>query len=425
MTVAEGQAWRSFVLGEFLRVKHGYAFKGEHFSDSGPYIVLTPGNFYDEGGFKHKENEKYYTGDFPSDFLLKRGDLLVVMTEQKVGLLGSPAIVPEADVYLHNQRLGLIVDLDADLAHRKFLYYLFNFRGVREQIQATANGAKVRHTSPSRIYEVEVRLPSLEAQCMIASILSAYDDLIANNLRRIKILEEMAQALFREWFVKFRFPGHEKVRMVESSLGEIPEGWEVVSLASVAAVNERSIGKGNSPARIKYVDIASVSPGRIDKAEDMAFTVAPSRARRIVKHGDTMWSAVRPNRRSFALILNPPPDLVVSTGFAVLSPISMPYTFLHQAVTTDAFVGYLTNHATGAAYPAVNAGDFENAELLIPTKPLLERFHELVEPMEVAKNNYLSRIPLLQETRDLLLPKLISGDLDVSDLDIPTPEDAA
>jgi type I restriction enzyme S subunit len=103
----------------------------------------------------------------------------------------------------------------------------------------------------------------------------------------------------------------------------------------------------------------------------------------------------------------------------------MPYTFLHQAVTTDAFVGYLTNHATGAAYPAVNAGDFENAELLIPTKPLLERFHELVEPMEVAKNNYLSRIPLLQETRDLLLPKLISGDLDVSDLDIPTPEDAA
>jgi type I restriction enzyme S subunit len=191
--------------------------------------------------------------------------------------------VPEADVYLHNQRLGLIVDLDADLAHRKFLYYLFNFRGVREQIQATANGAKVRHTSPSRIYEVEVRLPSLEAQCMIASILSAYDDLIANNLRRIKILEEMAQALFREWFVKFRFPGHEKVRMVESSLGEIPEGWEVVSLASVAAVNERSIGKGNSPARIKYVDIASVSPGRIDKAEDMAFTVAPSRARRIVK----------------------------------------------------------------------------------------------------------------------------------------------
>ncbi len=223
MTFAKGETWRSCNLGQLFRIKHGYAFRGQYFAESGPFVVLTPGNFHEEGGFKHKKSEKYYTGDFPRDFLLNRGDLLVVMTEQKKGLLGSSALVPKSDLYLHNQRLGLVVDLDDGLLDREFLYYLFNFHGVRDQIQATANGAKVRHTSPSRIYEVEVQLPRKRAQRKIASILSAYDDLIENNLRRIKILEEMAQALYREWFAKFHFPGHGKVQMVDSSLGDIPE----------------------------------------------------------------------------------------------------------------------------------------------------------------------------------------------------------
>ncbi len=109
----------------------------------------------------------------------------------------------------------------------------------------------------------------------------------------------------------------------------------------------------------------------------------------------------------------------------MLTPITVPYTFLHQAVTTEAFVGYLTNHATGAAYPAVNAADFENAELSLPPKSLLERFHDLVEPLERAKQNFHARIPVLKKTRDLLLPKLISGELDVSNLDIAIPEGAA
>jgi len=434
MTVAEGQAWRSFVLGEFLRVKHGYAFKGEHFSDSGPYIVLTPGNFYDEGGFKHKENEKYYTGDFPSDFLLKRGDLLVVMTEQKVGLLGSPAIVPEADVYLHNQRLGLIVDLDADLAHRKFLYYLFNFRGVREQIQATANGAKVRHTSPSRIYEVEVRLPSLEAQCMIASILSAYDDLIANNLRRIKILEEMAQALFREWFVKFRFPGHERVRMVESSLGKVPEGWGPKSLGEICA--KITDGAHSSPKSVEdglpMASVKDLTPFGINL--ESCRHIASGDFETLVRQGcqpnvgDVLIAKDGASALDTVCLLEEKLEIVLLSSVAILRPdvTKVLPILLRHYLDDDATRAYMkSSFTTGAAIPRVILKDFARALVVVPPVNLQQRFNHLARAAADQTQALIKKNRVLRRTRDLLLPKLISGDLDVSNLDIPIPEDAA
>jgi len=426
MTVAEGQAWRSFVLGEFLRVKHGYAFKGEHFSDSGPYIVLTPGNFYDEGGFKHKENEKYYTGDFPSDFLLKRGDLLVVMTEQKVGLLGSPAIVPEADVYLHNQRLGLIVDLDADLAHRKFLYYLFNFRGVRDQIQATANGAKVRHTSPSRIYEVEVRLPSLEAQCMIASILSAYDDLIENNLRRIRILEEMAQALYREWFVKFRFPGHEKVRMVESSLGEVPEGWEIKRAPDAIDFRPRTtVPKGDLKP---FVPMSSLADGSmlISNVETREGNSGSK-----FRNCDTLFARITPclenGKTGFVQFLPAPESVALgSTEFIVLRSKSLCPELVYLMARSSEFRDNAIKSMTGASgRQRVQDGCFDKFIFAHPDKGTIAAFSGVAKPMFRRIQSLADANTNLRKTRDLLLPKLISGDLDVSDLDIPIPEEAA
>ncbi len=189
------------------------------------------------------------------------------MTEQSEGLLGSPVLVPESDRYLHNQRLGLIVSLNKTEIDEEFLYYLFNYRSVRDQIQATASGVKVRHTSPSRIYEVEVKPPPLPTQRKIAAVLSTYDDLIENNTRRIEILEQMAQTIYREWFVHFRFPGYEKVGMVDSELGPIPEGWEIVRLREIADINASSIRKGSAPEKINYIDIASVSTGRIEKID--------------------------------------------------------------------------------------------------------------------------------------------------------------
>ena len=222
--------WESVHLGKFFTIKHGWAFKGKYFAEEGKYILLTPGNFNPDGGIKLKGNkEKYYVGDFPDEFLLKHGDLLVVMTDltQDAPILGSPAFVMEDGKFLHNQRLGKIQELDESKVIFPFLYYLFNSSNVRNQIKASATGATVKHTAPERIYDVEVSLPPIAIQCKIAAVLGNYDDLIENNTRRIKILEEMAATIYREWFVEFRFPGHENVKMVESELGLIPQGWEV------------------------------------------------------------------------------------------------------------------------------------------------------------------------------------------------------
>jgi type I restriction enzyme S subunit len=143
-----------------IHVKHGFPFKGKYFKSSGPYVVLTPGNFHEEGGFKRNAGkDKCYAEPFPEDYLLKKGDVVVAMTEQTDGLLGSMAMIPEDVRFLHNQRLGLVTSLSSDV-DVGFLYHLFKTKTVREQIRRSASGSKVKHTSPERIYDVLVQLPS-------------------------------------------------------------------------------------------------------------------------------------------------------------------------------------------------------------------------------------------------------------------------
>jgi len=406
-------------LGKLIAIKHGYAFKSEYFSDDGRYIVLTPGNFFDEGGFKERPGkDRFYLGEIPKGYILKKDDLIVAMTEQAEGLLGSSAIIPRSDRYLHNQRLGLINSINTSLLNKKFLYYLFNTRLIRQQIRGSSSGTKVRHTSPERICNIKVTLPSVAIQQKVVAIVSAYDDLIDNNDRRIALLEKMAEEIYREWFVRLRFPGHEQVAFHKG----IPDGWEIKQLQEVAQINAQSITKSKEPKTINYVDISSVTTNRINNIEEFSFNDAPGRARRIVKHGDIIWSTVRPRNRAYCLILDPPKNLIVSTGFAVISSKgNIPYSFLSWAVTSNIFVEYIANVAKGSAYPAAGREDFEKAEILIPVKELLMRFHALCEPMLKQNHILVKRNEILKQTRDRLLTRLISGNLSVEDLDIQLP----
>jgi type I restriction enzyme S subunit len=217
--------WPVVRMGELFRIKHGYAFKGQYFDSDGPYVLLTPGNFNETGGYRDQgDKTKFYTGDVPDGYVLEEGDLLVAMTEQASGLLGSSAWIPESNRFLHNQRLGRVVDLDENRLIKPFLYYLFNTREVRQQISARATGGKVRHTAPERIGQVVVRVPPRDAQRRIADALSAYDRLIENNRRRIGVLEEAARQLYHEWFLRLRFPGYEHTCINQG----VPDGWERV-----------------------------------------------------------------------------------------------------------------------------------------------------------------------------------------------------
>ena len=165
-------------------------------------MLLTPGNFYENGGYRDRgEKQKYYVGEIPRDYVLNCGDLLVVMTEQAVGLLGSPILVPESDKFLHNQRLGLATQKPGVAWTNEFFFHLFNSQPVRKVIHASASGTKVRHTSPIKIGEVVVSFPtSLAEQQHIASCLSSLDDLIAAQSDKLSALKTQKQGLMQQLF---------------------------------------------------------------------------------------------------------------------------------------------------------------------------------------------------------------------------------
>jgi type I restriction enzyme S subunit len=158
-----GADWQQSPLRELCDIKHGFTFKSKYFTSKGDYVLLTPGNFYESGGYRDRgEKQKYYDGPIPNGngFVLKGGDLLVAMTEQAAGLLGSPILVPESVRFLHNQRLGLVIKKPHVPWINEFFFYVFNLRRVRAEIHDSASGVKVRHTSPTKIGDVIVAFPN-------------------------------------------------------------------------------------------------------------------------------------------------------------------------------------------------------------------------------------------------------------------------
>lgn len=157
----KGDGWKEKTLGELCSIKHGFAFKSEFFKTSGDYILLTPGSFYESGGFRGQgKKTKYYDGEIPYGFILKENDFLFAMTEQAKGLLGSSLIVPDSNRYLHNQRLGLIQPVDKANWDNLFFHFQFNTNKFRDAVQTTASGVKVRHTSPKKLQAITVSFPS-------------------------------------------------------------------------------------------------------------------------------------------------------------------------------------------------------------------------------------------------------------------------
>ncbi|MFO0717910.1 MAG: restriction endonuclease subunit S [Nitrospira sp.] len=189
-----GPGWVEKKLSELCHIKHGFAFDGEFFSNEGKYVLLTPGNFYEKGGYRdRREKQKYYTGEIPRDYVLNEGDLLVAMTEQAAGLLGSSILVPESDKFLHNQRLGLVTKKPGVPWINEFFFHVFNTQAVRKAIHDSASGVKVRHTSPTKICEVVVSFPTVISEQR--AIVSTLKDLHAETQRLQSIYRQKLAAL--------------------------------------------------------------------------------------------------------------------------------------------------------------------------------------------------------------------------------------
>lgn len=198
--VRNEKGWDDFKLGDLINIKHGFAFSSEFFTTTGEYVLLTPGNYHEEGGYRDRgEKQKYYVGVFPCDYLLKKGDLLIAMTEQAAGLLGSAIIIPESNKFLHNQRLGL-VQFDSKKLNTQFLYFLFNFNSIRFLIHAKATGIKVRHTSPGRIQEISVGIPPISLQTQFARIVEKTEALKTQYQQSLSELENLFGSLSQKAF---------------------------------------------------------------------------------------------------------------------------------------------------------------------------------------------------------------------------------
>lgn len=201
-----GEGWMEKPLSELCDIKHGFAFKSEFFTSEGDYVLLTPGNFYESGGYRDRgEKQKYYTGYIPHDYVLNEGSLLVAMTEQAEGLLGSPILVPESNKFLHNQRLGLVIKKSNVPWINEFFFHVFNTQVVRKEIHDSASGVKVRHTSPTKIGDVVVSFPiSISEQGAIVSTLKDLREetqrLESIYQRKLAALEALKKSLFHQAF---------------------------------------------------------------------------------------------------------------------------------------------------------------------------------------------------------------------------------
>ena len=400
--------WEKVKLGDLYTVHNGLS-KGKKFFGTGfPFLSFSivfnkwfiPEQLYDLVEVDEKERNIYS---------IKKGDVFITRTSETMEELGMSTVAlkdyPNATYNGFTKRLRPITEL---LEPRFIGYYLRTpeFRGKFMAFSAMTTRASLTNDD---LLSLEVPVPPLPVQQRIASILSAYDDLIENNQKQIKLLEEAAQRLYKEWFVDLRFPGHEDVKVVDC----VPEGWESCKLRDVAEINGRNIDENYPYDKINYIDIGSVRNGRILEKANYNLEEAPGRAKRIVQDGDVIWGMVRPNLRAYAMVLNPDKNDVFSTGFAVLTSKKVPFSFLYCNVTTEEFVGYLVNCTNGAAYPAVKPIHFEEYNVSIPQNNLLNKFHNITEPY-FRKIYYLNKqISSLREARDRLLPKLMSGEIEV------------
>lgn len=351
----------------------------------------------------HEDYEKYFRSDSKALTKPDTDDILFSI----IGTLGESYVYRDSDKFGISSSVSILRP-DRNIIKPKYLFYWIKSYAFQKALYGIKGGVAQSYVSLDMIKALPLHYPPLPIQQKITYILSKYDDLIENNRRRIELLERSARLLYKEWFVRLRFPGHEHTPIIDG----IPEGWERVQLKNVALVNSESLSK-KFQGLIQYIDISSVTPRKINKTDCYNFHEAPSRARRIVHHGDIIWSCVRPNRESHAIIWNPPNNLIASTGFAVITPCKIPTSFLYQVVTTPDFVGYLSQNARGSAYPAVTATDFENARFIIPDSSLIQIFDDIVRPIIEQINNLDRYNQKLKQARDILLPKLMNGEIEV------------
>lgn len=381
------------VLGDYIRIKHGFAFKGEFISSENNGVVLvTPGNFAIGGGFK-EEKCKFFQAEYPDEYVLKPGDLIVTMTDlSKQGdTLGYSARIPKSErVYLHNQRIGLVDVFNSD-ADKEYLYWFMRSGKYQKTVVATASGSTVKHTSPSRICEIEINLPPIDVQKKIAAVLSVFDSKIELNQRINENLERQAQTIFTDLYTRannevlftdiIQILGGGTPKTGESSFwnGEIPfftpkDVGSPYTLATEKTITPDGLNHCNS--RLYPVNTVFVTArGTVGKVSLSGVPVAM-------------------NQSCYALVGKGENQLLV-------------YFYTLMAVER------LKHKASGAVFDAITTRDFASEMIHKLSDSETQSFLSVAEPIfKTLLSNTIENLRLT-ELRETLLPKLMSGEIDI------------
>ena len=358
---------------------------------------------------------------------LRRGDIL--FARRGAQATGLSAIVDERYEDALCGTGALLLRTQSPRVDPDYLAMFLSSDSSYRWLRAHAVGAVMPNLNTDIIKALPLVLPSIEEQREVAEFFGALDDRIALLRETNATLEAIAQALFKSWFVDFDpvratqqglapagmdeataalFPDS----FEESALGLVPKGWPAGTLDDLSDLNSRSWSGRHHPERVRYLDLANVKDNEVATVTEFAFDEAPSRARRVLRSGDTIVGTVRPGNRSFAFIHEPVPDLTASTGFAVLSPkVADNTAFVYLAATQDASIEHLSHVADGGAYPAVRPDVVSALACVVPSAEILRAFNAVACPLLVKVSANQRQAQTLATLRDTLLPRLISGQL--------------
>ncbi|WP_270796909.1 restriction endonuclease subunit S [Aeromonas sp. QDB11] len=426
--------WPLIPLRDFVDLLAGFAFKSTGYSDGQDDVRLLRGDNIAPGrvrwdGVKRWSRENAVGLE---RYALEPGDVVLAMDRPWIpaGLKVAQVQATDTPSYLV-QRVARI--RPASREDCSFLFALLSTPEFESYIQNVTTGTAVPHISAKQILDFEFRLPPAYVRAKVGEIVAALNERITLLRETNTTLEAMAQALFKSWFVDFD-PVHARARgeqpagltpevaalfpdsFEESDLGQVPKGWSTGSLNDLALLNPESWTVKNRPDSVAYVDLANAKENEIAEITEFLFEDAPSRARRVLRDGDTIVGTVRPGNRSYAFISNPRPNLTGSTGFAVLRPKQKAATeYVYLAATANSSIEYLAHVADGGAYPAVRPEVVSNLPCVLPSYDVLNAFHAVAAPLfaKVAANHQQAQT--LANLRDTLLPRLISGQLRLPD----------
>ena len=418
--------WLKVPLDSVARFQEGPGILAKDFEAKGvPLVRLAGLGGHEVTLYKCNYLEPSLVANKWDHFRLTRGDILVSTSAS----FGRPAVVgEEAEGSVFYTGIIRFRSKSPDL-HEGYLKTFLGSHAFMLQAEAQASGSVIRHFGPSHLRRMEIPLPPWKAQKNIAHVHSVLDDKIDLNRRMNETLEAMARAIFKDWFVDFgptRAKAEGRAPYLAAQHWELfpdvldeedkPEGWSFAPVTALAEMNPESWSRKNTPEEVEYVDLANTKWGTIEATQQFRWQDAPSRAKRILRPGDTIVGMVRPGNGSFAFVSDS--GLTGSTGFAVLRPHQAQYTELvFLSATAPENIERLANLADGAAYPAVRPEVVGATEVAFCEDAVATSFSELVSPILDSMESNKRENHTLTQTRDLLLPKLMSGEIRLSNAD--------